>query len=375
MEKSQSSSGHPATTSSTEHLAHIKNKPFYFAFVETVLFLSVLVGINAYLGDGDRFITMSLHPFWIIVLLVTFQYGPREALMAAVLASLFLLVGNIPEQNLTEVVYEYILRVVYLPFLWIATALALGSLRFRQIREKQSLQEGLETAEKAKDEIAKAYKLLKQTKEMLELRLAEEKCSVLTVYNIAKSLETINPADAIAEIMKLVQLSLKPTKFSLYRYEGNGLFLEICHGWEDGAMQYAREFGNANPLTASIVGQKRMLTVANEEDEVILDSQGMLAGPIIDESTGLIFGMLKIEEIAFMDMGIRSHETFRIVCEWIGRICANIEKYQSLQGHLIRREAKPHNKKKKLHFLNNIKPQIFYSRSVLTALGGEAVCQ
>src|SRR5689334_3642047 len=89
-----------------------------FALIESVAFLSMLVLCNILFGDGMRFIQMSLHPFWIIVLFVTVQYGPGEALVTALLSGVFLLAGNFPEQHFSEGMYEYLFRVMYLPFLW-----------------------------------------------------------------------------------------------------------------------------------------------------------------------------------------------------------------------------------------------------------------
>src|SRR5579863_4119153 len=106
------------------------------AIVEIAVFLSAVVLLDFMFGDGTRFINTTLHPFWIIVLLVTVQYGPIEALIAALLSSAVLLVGNLPEQSLNETMYQYILRVTFNPTLWIMTALILGSLRARQRAER-----------------------------------------------------------------------------------------------------------------------------------------------------------------------------------------------------------------------------------------------
>jgi len=309
----------------------VSHQRFISAMKETLFFLFAAVLLNMIIG-GNGFMSMELHPFWIIVLLITVQYGAKEALAAALLATVFLLVGNLPEQNLTETMYGYILRVAFLPFLWIATALVLGSIRSRQELEKQHLEERLTICETAKDDIARAYNCLKEAKEQLELRLAEEKRSVLTVYNVAKSLETLDPEDALTEVSKLVQTAFTPGKFSLYRYDGKALRVEATYGWGKSSA-FSPRFDRNTLLARAVLEKKRMLSVANEQDEKLLDGQGMLAGPIYDTKTGTIYGMLKIEEIAFMDMGIRTYETFRIVCEWIGRVYANVEKYQSTQDH------------------------------------------
>ncbi|MGE3624059.1 MAG: hypothetical protein AB7H77_09360, partial [Bdellovibrionales bacterium] len=302
------------------------------AIIETLVFLIAAVLIDLMFGDGVRFINMQLHPFWIIVLVVTVQYGPVEALISAILASAFLLVGNMPEQSMSETMYEYILRATLTPFLWVVTALVLGSIRARQREEKKNLLNQLWKSEQAAAAIVENYKAAKQSKERLELRLAEERCSVLTVYEVARTLETLDPNEAMAGVEKLVRVALNPKKFSLYRWKNNALALDTAYDWSKDD-NYEHRFTAGSMLTRRVLRDNQVLSIVREDDEKILAGQGMLAGPIVDESTGAIFGMLKIEEIGFTDLGIRTHEVFRLVCTWIARVCVNINKYEDAAQH------------------------------------------
>ena len=109
------------------------------AIIETVGLLFVLTAIDLVFGNGDRFATTSPHPFWLVVLLISAQYGPREGLTAALLSSTFLLLGNMPERSLSETMYDYVWIVSQQPFFWIVTALVLGGIRARQIEERDVL--------------------------------------------------------------------------------------------------------------------------------------------------------------------------------------------------------------------------------------------
>ena len=301
------------------------------AIIETLVFLVTAVLIDLMFGNGIRYADMPVHPFWIIVLLVTVQYGPIEAITAALLSGAFLLVGNLPEQSMTETMYEYILRVTLTPFLWIVTALVLGSIRARQRDERKNLLNQLWKSEQAAAAIVENYKAAKQSKERLELRLAEERCSVLTVYEVAKMLETLDPVEAMTGVEKLVRTALNPKKFSLYRWKNNTLVLDTAYGW-DKQEDYDKKFGGSSLFVRRLLKDNQVLSIVREEDEKLLNGQGMLAGPIVDEETGAVFGMLKIEEIGFTDLGIRTHEVFRIVCGWIARVCVNINKFEEVAG-------------------------------------------
>lgn len=305
------------------------------AIVETSVFLSVLTLLNMVIGDGSYLSSISPHPFWIIVILVTLQYGANEAIAAAILSSIFLLAGHLPEQYLTETMYEYVLRILSLPFLWIVTALVLGSVRSRQINELKSLKENLKKSKHATNTITEGYKSVKQLKENLELRLAAEKCSILTVYEVAKSLETTNPSEVSAAITRLVNIALNPVKFSIFCVKEQGLQLDISYGWND-TDAYHTKFNMATNLAQSILQKNNeVLSVINEHDEAILMGQGIMAGSIVDKRTGKVFGMLKVEEMKFADIGSRTRETFMLVCEWIAYVYTNQEKYEAINSNTL----------------------------------------
>jgi len=311
------------------------------AVIETLIFLCTTVLISDFAGDGDRFINMSPHPFWIIVLLITLQYGANEAIMAAILSSFFLLVLNLPEQSLTETMYGYMLRVLSQPFLWIITALVLGGIRTRQLNERDNISEKLKKSRRSIEAITEGYNAVKQSKEQLEMRLASEKCSILTVYEVAKSMETTNPAEVPAAIARLVNLALNPIKFSIYRYKNNVFKLDAAYGWRK-SDTYSRQFPANTPLAQAMLNRDSgPLSIINHADEKLLMGQGIMAGVIIDKRSGKIFGMLKIEEMKFGDLGSRTRETFLLVCEWIAYVFTNVEKCNLV---LAENEAQTNNK-------------------------------
>lgn len=287
------------------------------ALVEMVIFFSALLLWDALFGNGDRFMEVLPHPFWIVVLLVILQYGIAEAIAAALLASALLLAGNMPLQSLNETMYDYAMRVGLLPVLWMSAALVLGGIRARQLQERQMLCDRLETAEHEKLKLADSYRAVKESKEKLELRLVEECRSVAMVYDAAQTFEAATPSDRLEAASRLVRVALNPRKFSLYRLEHGAFILETAHGWENPGAHKAR-FDADSPLARAMV-TKQSLSIIHAKDEDILDGEGLLAGPILDPKTGKIFGMLKIEDIGFMDMGIRTHKTFHVVCEWLAR--------------------------------------------------------
>jgi hypothetical protein len=305
------------------------------AVLETLAFLSVAVFLNSFFGDGARFINATPHPFWIIVLLVTVQYGQREAIFAALLASAFLLAGNLPEQSLTETMYDYYFRIFFQPLLWVVSALVLGSIRSRQLREREDLVERLWKSEETAHIFASNYNALRHAKERLELRLAEERRSVLTVYQIARTIHAATFETLVGNIGRIVTVALHPKKFSIFWHKDNALVLGHSFGWaKDDA--YAPRFERNSPLMRFIIKHRRSLSIVDENHEKLLDNQGMMAGPIYDEKTGKLLGILKIEEMEFIDMDFNARETFCAVCEWISLACSCADRQRKLKLEEIR---------------------------------------
>ncbi len=300
------------------------------AVIETFVFFTAAVLLNLLFGDGARFISMNPHPFWIIILLVIVQYGQREAVFTALLATAFLLLGNMPEQSMTETMYDYYFRIFLQPLLWIITALVLGSIRSRQFRERDDLFERLWKSEESAHILASSYLALKKAKERLELRLAEETRSVLTVCQMAKAIQSVTSETLLDNIETLVTTSLHPAKFSVFWLEGQELVLAKSVGWKaDDA--FATRFGKNSTLMQDLVNTRRVLSVVEESHEKILGHEGVLAGPLFDEKTKALIGLLKIEDMDFIDMGINAHETFKILCDWISLAHACADKHQKIQ--------------------------------------------
>lgn len=310
------------------------------ALIEMVLFFSVAMMVDLGLGDGSRFFDVSPHPFWIIVLLITVQYGAKEALVCALLSSAVLLVDNLPPQEVTETIYDYMLKIMVIPFLWISAATILGGIRTRQLSERSGLRDNIAHTDEQAKTITQAYKRLMQQKENLERRLAEELHSSVTVYRAAKSLETIDRRDVAVAIKNIMLTTMNPDKFSLFELDQHRLTAQLCHGW-DKDEPHSRSFAQESSLFQAIAVQKKIVCIVNHEDEHLLAGEGMIAGPIIDAATNEVFGMLKIETHGVMGLSMRNIETFRILCEWVGMVYVNAKRYQrALDDGMIQVDSK-----------------------------------
>ncbi len=304
------------------------------ALLEIALFFVVAILLDRLVFDADSFWYVTPHPFWIIVLLVTVQYGTAEGVLAALAASVVLLTGHMPEQTLNQDLYGYLFDVVRRPLMWFVAAVLLGELRMRHLREKERLRRQLEEAREQERIIASAYQRQQEIKSDLEARVAGQMRTVISMHQAVKSLEQLDSGKVLFSIMDMVRAVMNPQKSSVFMLGQNVLEAAVHTGWT-GKDDYLRVIGAEHPLFQEIVARRRVLNIASEEDEKILGRQGVLAGPLINADTGEVIGMLKIEELEFVELGWTTIKNFEVVCEWIGTVYGNSQKFHTARENSV----------------------------------------
>ncbi|MES2984661.1 MAG: GAF domain-containing protein [Pseudomonadota bacterium] len=306
------------------------------AIVEMLVLLVILTLVDAFVLNGHRFWDMNPHPFWIPVLLMAAQYGAAEGLLAALFATCFYLIGNTSVLTPAEGVnhYDWIYTISVNPILWLIGGWVVGELRQRHIRERSMLTRELDESHQREDLISDSYKFVKHRKESLEVQVSGQLSSSIEAYRAAKAVETLDPKSVMQGVERLVKSVLGPQKFSLYLFNENKLSATIIHGWAPGD-KYTQEIDSFSPLYQAVVGQRELLVVANEQHEISLDGQGIVAGPVMDAESSRVIGMLKIEQMDFTSLSLNTVETFRALSEWIGTALVNARNYQSVKSESI----------------------------------------
>jgi len=302
------------------------------ALLETVAFLAAALAADFLLGQANRFADISPHPFWAIVLLASAYYGANEGLMAAALSSVALLAYNLPEQGFDEELYAWLLRAMAEPLLWFVAAVVLGTLRTSQRRERDTLREELiETREQARA-ITEAYAQLSRLKESLEARVAGQVRTVYSMYVASRAIERQDTGQVLIGIRQLVRSVLNPRKFSLFLLNGQALEAAVSEGWsaED---RYTTMFEASSPLFQAVIAHQQFLSVTNPAHTPVLGGDGLLAGPLVSAETGEIIGMLKIEQMDFLELNPGSVQNFRVLCDWIGSAFANAQRFEEVQAN------------------------------------------
>ncbi len=304
------------------------------AILETVGFLVAMLAFDQFLLDGDRFWGANPHPFWIIVAVVAVQYGTAEGIMGAVLSSLALLLWNVPAQSIAHDLYGHLWQIVVNPFFWTLAALVLGELRMRGFRSEQKLQRDLDSVEQRAGELFTSLEETNQAKSRLETVVASQLGSAVSLYEAAKGLEASDPNDVLLGVSKLAAPIMNPEQLSLFLMDDKTLKLALESGWKSDDA-YSRTFVSESPLFQKVVGERRVVSATNAEDEAFLQDQGLLAGPLIDTATEEIVGMLKVEKLGFFDLNFSTIQSFQILCDWVATAYARAKRGQQVQSETI----------------------------------------
>nr|CRH06951.1 conserved protein of unknown function [Candidatus Magnetococcus massalia] len=304
------------------------------ALVELAIFYAIMFALDYGLGGGNRFMETTPHPFWFIVLVISIQYGTTEGLLAAFFSTLALRVMNVPEPAFNQEVFDYILSLMRQPMMWFMAAVIMGELRVRQHRFQMELRDTLVETRKREDLITDAYNRVNRVKEALETRAAGQMRTVVSSIQAAKSVEQQEPTMVYSGASDIVQTVLNPKKFSLYALEEGVLNLKVNRGWtpED---KYKQKILGTDPIYQRAVGEKKFLAVTKPDQREALDREGVMAGPLLNKETGAVAGMMKIEELGFMDLNVSTVENFRALCEWIGTSLDNANRYQEAKSDSV----------------------------------------
>jgi hypothetical protein len=300
------------------------------ALLEVAVFLAIALAADTFSGAGNRFADVSPHPFWIVVLLASTYYGTNEGLAATVLCSAALLFGNLPEQGIDEDSYAWILRATWQPILWCIAAVVLGEVQVARRRERDALREEMARTRMQARGITDAYQQLSRVKESLETRVAGQLRTVYTMYTASQAIERQRIGEVLVGISDLVQTVMSPIKFSLFLLNGTTLEAASSEGWTTDD-RFSRTFDASSRMFEAIVVGRKFLVVANRSHEMILQGEGLLAGPLVSAETGEIVGMLKIEEMGFLELHPSNVENFQLLCNWIGTAFANAQRFELRQ--------------------------------------------
>ena len=230
--------------------------------------------------------------------------------------------------------YEYLVQVIYRPILWTLAAVVIGEMTARLKKANAELLLENRFVKQREQQITKSYKNLKEIKEGMETRMVGQLRSSIDSFNAMRNVNKLNPVALLRGISEVVRTVTAPEQFSVYIFSPNGFELIDAHGWED-EHSYPRGFGPETALFVEMSGAQRIVCAINPKDADLLDTDGIMCGPLIDPINGMVFGMIKIERLDFMALNATNVETFKLMLDWAGATFSQARQFQKAYGNML----------------------------------------
>lgn len=298
------------------------------AIIELAVFIGLFLLADFTMGTGNRFWMIAPHPLWAVVILLSVQYGTSAGLIAAIAASITLLSGHFPAQNVDQDYYDYLLYIGWRPIVWMLIGLFLGELRRRQLVQNAELRADLAQTELREETLSKAYASTMERVHFLERQIATQAQTVLTVFRAAQNVEQLEIGDVITGIESLVDEILAPNKFSVFVPSRNNLDALVSHGW-DTPTEFSRQIHGDSLLYSSLLTERRILMVNRVDDAAILGNDAIIAIPVQNSATGEVLAVIRIEEIDFDKLNSSLLINANLVRQWLSSAFAKAETYEN----------------------------------------------
>jgi polysaccharide biosynthesis protein PelD len=268
------------------------------AVLEILVLLVPVILLEWQVAGFPDLTTYQPHPYWFPVLLVSLQYGTVSGLLAAAVATIGVVLIGLPDTEIDENHFAYLFRVWIQPGLWVLAALLLGQFRMRQIERKAELTRSVERLTRQNQELASFSTKLRDHYGTLERKFAAT--SAVPVDDLLDALAVfanVKPGGLASAFGECMRAAFPESQASLHAIEGGALRCVATSGWAPEA-RWRKDFSAGDPLFVSVIGNAARLSVLNAADEAVLAGEGLAAVPILAPGTGLVAGMLKVENIS-----------------------------------------------------------------------------
>jgi GGDEF domain-containing protein len=270
------------------------------------------------------------HPLWLVVLAISVRYGLPAGYVAGGLsaASYLALAWTAPSADAAPRGAHMLLQ----PLLLLAGALVIGEIaESRQRRLAEAERAGAETRA-ALDEALTRYRATLEVKSELEQRIVGQPASVMTLYETAKQLETLDRARLYPAILDLLTAFLGVESCALYVRHADGFRLHGALPAE--ATSRALTLGAADGVEG-VVGRalrdRRLVTVRDrlrsDGPAGLADEPALMAGPLLDRD-GTVSGLVVIEKMPFLKFSPTSVRLCSLILDWASTALQNATLYE-----------------------------------------------
>jgi len=283
---------------------------------ELVIIFSMMLPIAAATPISAHLGSISPHPLWIPVLLLSSQYGTMAGVAAAVASMVVHWLTGAPPQAGGEDIYDYLYRIWREPMLWPVAAVVLGGFRDRHARKTEALRSRLVEADaqvRLSGELAEG---LRAHYEALERQIAcaadhgiEAGLAALDEVRKA-SAETLKPA-----LERAMEMLVGPASYLVLTLRDGRLAVdgEISDALGD-SCKLPRIERLPEALETELLRGRRLLSIRKSEAVGELAGVGLIAAPILTPTGDHLIGALLIQSMDPMRLTEATEHSLCVLC-------------------------------------------------------------
>lgn len=310
----------------------------YRPLLEVFSFFLLLVVFNwAFFPQRPGFLDVDPHPFWFAILLFGFRYGVVTGLTSGVLSTLFYLTAAwlSGEQYRFEELNFYLLPSF---FIFVGVFVGVVTAKGRQEIEKLKREkEGFKTEiQKAKGEL----ETLGEVNRGLEKKIVTRMTTVVTLYQGARSLESVEEEELYPSILSFTAKALEATEMAIHRREEKGWKLAHHYGWKESHRRPT--FSKPNEGIIGLAGDgNKIISIRDFMDprrsfeipEYLGDA--LVAGPLRVGEKGEVVAVLSVQNIPFLLFNSATVNLFNFLLQWASASLERARYVKSLKGQEI----------------------------------------
>lgn len=311
--------------------------------LETAFVLVVLHLLNlGFFQDAPAYLSIHPHPYFAVIVLTSLRYRRLDSLASTALVSGVLLVQAYSWGVVDQGIYAG--AVFRLTILFVITNLVLGELGSLFYREIRDARERIDELEREYKGLRTQYDALQLVKDELSERIVGQTSSILSLYEAAKRLESLDGDQIHAALLEITAKFIGAESCSLFMVEerAHELRLERTLGWSPEEKRERHEL--SVPLGQEVLGlvaeEGRMVTLKELSDERALAEASaeaslptILAAPLVND--GKVEAVINVERIPFLKYSPTNIRLFYLIADLGSTALANSKRFQQMKKENI----------------------------------------
>lgn len=288
-------------------------KKFRFCFIENIVLNCIIFFIFFHINPAkDNFINMNIHPLVIVVVTMSLRYGNYLGVLSATIASITFIYSY---WILGRDLFLFFIDYSYYKFLLMFFLSAIVFGRFKDNYDLSISNSKLEydiLSEKYEN-LMKGYEKLRFIKEELRKQIVGAEYSIVSLYEIASSLETLDSEEIYTEIMHILSKFLKAKTMSIYTVSEDNKYLRL---------KLKKGEGKTIPNSINIFNKFCFRKLINKKIPIKRNGNcenefPLLSGPIIKDDR--VIAVINIEKMDFEMVTEYSFNVFKVIVDWINK--------------------------------------------------------